>query len=170
MCLIWLLCVLPPSFLSVFVDLGPRSSLHSLRSICKAIVNNPQLLIIRWQRCAINQQKANEFHQTLCGYESENGVVEMEKTSFLGFFCLSLKGSFCVFTHCAHPYMENIREWMNGHCTDWARRLLSEIKNRQGDQRRQRYSPWNRDRNTMSDFYLDCYTGSVKYFIFNSVI
>lgn len=66
---------LPPACL----DLGPHSSPHTFHSTCKA---NPQLLIMRWQQCGINQRLANEFPQILrlCVCERDRGGRNWEST------------------------------------------------------------------------------------------
>lgn len=114
------------------LDLGLDSLLHTFHFTCKAIINNPQLLIMRWQRRAINQQPANEFPQILC-------VVEMERAPL--FF---LQDSVCISIYCAQPHTEYGREWMSDNRTETERWFVSEIRQWMRSMDTGSYSPWNR--------------------------
>lgn len=80
-----LLAVFPPFFPSPQPVLPLDHNPHRTLSTCEVIINNPQLLIMRWQQRAINQRPANEFQQILpvCVWKEKSGVVEMEEASLL---------------------------------------------------------------------------------------
>lgn len=119
------------------------------RSTCKAIINNPQLLIMRWQQCAIKQWLANEFQQiqNVCvSLEERVGWYEWKRHSC---FCLSLQ-EFFVFSFIVLPPIWRMAGGLNDHCTHCVQALVS--ANMRMSKRHGYSSQWNRDSYPESPF------------------